>query len=229
MESTRPTSPPPPPAAAKAPAAAAAPTLTMVPPPAARLLGSILQRKANLSEDALQAAASLEAIATHPIAQAVVDANAREPLQVSNFETLTGRGVKGVIDGVEWHLGNHRLAEDQGVCNAALEKILEGLEVEGKTAMVLASRGAAMPDPKTTNTVPAKNRPSWIGEKPRPSIRTRGVPVNIANNAPMNRPMAPAGAIKRRSVSRPPYPRRTAPSLIETPLSGRWVSPTYRR
>lgn len=124
------------------------PALTDVVP-----LGSVMSR-----EDALQVAASLEAVATHPIAQAVVDANAREPLQVSNFETLTGRGVKGAIEGVEWHLGNHRLAEDLGVCNAALEKMLEGLEVEGKTAMVLANRGGAMAVLAVADTVRESSR-----------------------------------------------------------------------
>ena len=62
---------------------------------------------------------------------------------------------------------------------------------------------ASMPAANTTITVPAKNRPSWIGVKCSPSIRTRGAAENIANNPPMIRLTVAAGTRKRRSAIRP--------------------------
>ena len=66
-----------------------------------------------------------------------------------------------------------------------------------------ASRVASMPAANTIMTVPAKNRPSWIGVKPSPSINTRGAAENIANSPPMIRLTVAAGTRKRRSVDNP--------------------------
>jgi Cd2+/Zn2+-exporting ATPase len=51
--------------------------------------------------------------------------------------------VKGVIDGGEYLIGNHRLIEDLGICSPALESKLARLEQQGKTATVLV--GEAIP------------------------------------------------------------------------------------
>ncbi|MDQ3813154.1 MAG: cadmium-translocating P-type ATPase [Armatimonadota bacterium] len=93
----------------------------------------------------LQLAASLEAHSEHPVASAVV-ARQRpgELLSVTNFESLTGRGVKGTINGQVYYVGNHRLAEEIGVCGPHVEAVLERLEQEGKTAVVLSSERAAL-------------------------------------------------------------------------------------
>ena len=57
-----------------------------------------------------------------------------------------------------------------------------------------------MPAANTIITVPAKNRPSWIGVKCIASISTRGAAENIANNPPMIRLTVAAGTTKRRSA-----------------------------
>ena len=64
-----------------------------------------------------------------------------------------------------------------------------------------ASLVASMPAANTISTVPAKNRPSWIGENCKPSISTRGAAENIANRPPMIRLTVVAGTTKRRSPS----------------------------
>lgn len=93
-------------------------------------------------ERALLIAASLDEHSTHPVARALVKGwqerqPAAELLPVAGFGVLNGRGVKGVIDGQLWHLGNHRLAEELGVCSPGLEAQLAVLEDAGKTAIVL--------------------------------------------------------------------------------------------
>lgn len=60
---------------------------------------------------------------------------------------LPGRGVKGTIRGIHYLLGNHGLTEETGVCNPDVEAILQRLENEAKTAIVLMTRDSrnAMP------------------------------------------------------------------------------------
>ena len=95
-------------------------------------------------EHALLIAASLDDHSTHPVARALVAGWKKEQpdarlLMVENFGVINGHGVKGVINGQAWHLGNHRLVEDLGYCNPALEAQLAILENRGNTAIILCS------------------------------------------------------------------------------------------
>ncbi|RZO09168.1 heavy metal translocating P-type ATPase [Pseudomonas moorei] len=98
-------------------------------------------------EMALKIAASLDDHSTHPVAKALVNGWKLQqpdvaPFSVEDFGVLNGRGVKGVIDDQLWHLGNHRLVEELGLCSPALEARLSLLENAGKTVIVLcAARG----------------------------------------------------------------------------------------
>ncbi|HYR26753.1 MAG TPA: heavy metal translocating P-type ATPase, partial [Aquabacterium sp.] len=96
------------------------------------------------AHQALRVAASLDSRSTHPVAQAVVEGwRHRQPgdtlVDVSNFAVLQGRGVRGDIAGRTWHLGNHRLVEERGLCSPELEVQLQALEQVGKTTMVLSN------------------------------------------------------------------------------------------
>ena len=61
----------------------------------------------------------------------------REWLKVSGFEAIPGRGVRGMIDGTPYLLGNHRLVHELGRCSTALEARLDTLERHGKTVVML--------------------------------------------------------------------------------------------
>jgi len=95
------------------------------------------------ADELLQLAASVDAHSEHPVAEAIVAAwhgSARRPLlDVTAFEALAGRGAKATVDGGLYHLGNHRLVEELGLCTPRVEAELERLEREGKTAVVLVS------------------------------------------------------------------------------------------
>jgi Cd2+/Zn2+-exporting ATPase len=96
-------------------------------------------------EQALEIAASLNAHSEHPIAHAIVTkAGLKKPLTVSEFESITGRGVKGVIGGTLYYLGNHRLMEELKVCGELVESVLLPLEKQGKTAVVLTTESQAL-------------------------------------------------------------------------------------
>lgn len=87
----------------------------------------------------LRVAASLDALSQHPIAQAVTAAwsGALEP--ATDFRSLTGRGVEGKIGNEMHFVGNHRLAEERGVCSPEVEALLGHFESKGMTAVVVAS------------------------------------------------------------------------------------------
>ncbi|MCL4678061.1 MAG: cadmium-translocating P-type ATPase [Alphaproteobacteria bacterium] len=90
----------------------------------------------------LQIAASLETHSEHPVASAIVTSwsdKKGELLNTSGFESIIGRGAKGVVDGTLYYVGNHRLIEELNICNKDVEAVLERLEKEGKTVVILAS------------------------------------------------------------------------------------------
>ncbi len=85
-------------------------------------------------------AASLAARSDHPVSQAIARKASRDgvPLHdVEDFAALPGRGVRGRVAGQALHMGNHRLAQERGLSEAALQSQLEALERQGKTAVLL--------------------------------------------------------------------------------------------
>jgi Cd2+/Zn2+-exporting ATPase len=96
-------------------------------------------------DELLQLAASVDAHSEHPIAAAIVSAwqdsgkTERVLLPSSSFDSITGRGARAVVEGQLYHVGNHRLCEELGVCGLHVEEVLGRLEKEGKTAVILAT------------------------------------------------------------------------------------------
>jgi Cd2+/Zn2+-exporting ATPase len=88
-------------------------------------------------DDVLRITASIEALSEHPVAHAIVTAYHGPFDTADGFEAITGRGVRASIAGTTYTLGNHRLVEETGMCGPNLEAILERLENEAKTAIVL--------------------------------------------------------------------------------------------
>ncbi|MEP0765913.1 MAG: cadmium-translocating P-type ATPase [Fimbriimonadia bacterium] len=92
----------------------------------------------------LRLAASLDAPSEHPVATAIVTAYEGEIASVGEFESITGRGVKGVVDGQQYFLGNHRLAHEEKYCRAEVEAVLERFEEQGKTVVILGDKDRAL-------------------------------------------------------------------------------------
>jgi len=94
----------------------------------------------------LHFAASIEMGSEHPLAAAIV-AGAKEkdilPSKVESFESLTGRGVTGVIDGRKIALGNRKLIDELGIAPGELPDKAEAMRGEGQTAMFVAVDGKA--------------------------------------------------------------------------------------
>ncbi|MBK6451820.1 MAG: cadmium-translocating P-type ATPase [Proteobacteria bacterium] len=98
------------------------------------------------AEEVLRLAASLEQGSEHPLADAIVAEAKRRTLTLSKadeFESVTGRGVRGRVEGHAIALGNAALMREVGADLGTLADAAEGLRSDGATAMFLAVDGRA--------------------------------------------------------------------------------------
>jgi heavy metal translocating P-type ATPase len=97
--------------------------------------------------DVLRATASLEALSEHPLAQAIVLA-ARDrqlPLaEVSDFESIAGKGVRGRTGSVHLLVGSPRFLEQSGVPLADHMGAIAAREARAQTVVAVARAGALL-------------------------------------------------------------------------------------
>lgn len=92
----------------------------------------------------LQSAASLERGSEHPLAEAIVrGANERNInlIEAHDFESLTGKGVTGVVDGNTVAVGNRKLFGTSGMVMDKLAEDCEELRRGGQSVMYVAING----------------------------------------------------------------------------------------
>lgn len=114
-------------------------------------------------EYVLQLAASLDQGSEHPLAHAIVAEAKSRGMSLSkpeSFESASGIGVTGVVDGKRVALGNTALMESLGVAWAGLTGHAETLRAEGASVMYLAEDGIlvgiiAVSDPIKATTIEA--------------------------------------------------------------------------
>ncbi|MBL4725701.1 MAG: heavy metal translocating P-type ATPase [Rhizobiaceae bacterium] len=85
-------------------------------------------------------AASLEKGSEHPLAEAIVSGAKDAGLELheaENFESVTGMGVRGIIDGKKVALGNARLLEDMHLEIGELSELADKKRDEGETVMFI--------------------------------------------------------------------------------------------
>ena len=109
-------------------------------------LVSIVPSEEHDEATVLRLGASLERSSEHPLAQAIV-AGAKERnvefSAVKDFESITGKGVRGEVEGRQVAIGNAGLLEQLGIPGDALKERAEQLRHDGETAMFLAIDAAA--------------------------------------------------------------------------------------
>ncbi|MBO6945514.1 copper-translocating P-type ATPase [Altererythrobacter sp.] len=92
-------------------------------------------------DELLRVAATLERGSEHPLAEAIVSGAQDRDLPLSDtkeFEAVTGKGVKGVVDGQNVALGNAALMEDLGLEPGGLAEVAGARRDEGETVMFVA-------------------------------------------------------------------------------------------
>ncbi|MCP1454062.1 heavy metal translocating P-type ATPase [Pseudomonas kilonensis] len=97
-------------------------------------------------EDALlKMAGALQRGSEHPLAKAVLDTCAERGLDVadvSDSQSLAGRGIAGSLDGRSLALGNRRLLDELGLDPGSLAESAQAWETEGRTLSWLLEQGA---------------------------------------------------------------------------------------
>jgi Cu+-exporting ATPase len=115
-------------------------TLTLGKPVLQRVIVADAQRK----DEILKLSASLEQASEHPLAAAIVaGAQARgiRPQPVEGFESVTGQGVRGRVDGRAVALGNRTLMVATQVDVSPLQAQADELRADGQTVMYVAENG----------------------------------------------------------------------------------------
>ena len=124
--------------------------------------------------DVLRLAASVERASEHPLAVAIVraaEARSIATTSVADFDSPTGKGALGKVDGKRIALGNARFLGELGVEVSALADRAEELRKEGATAIFMAVDGVvggvlAIADPVKATTPEALR-----------SLKTEGIRV----------------------------------------------------
>ncbi|HVS31872.1 MAG TPA: heavy metal translocating P-type ATPase [Thermoanaerobaculia bacterium] len=115
-------------------------TLTLGKP---KLVG-VVASGAVAENELLRLAASLERASEHPLAEAIVEGAEERGIELSSvddFSSITGKGVRGRVDGRDVALGNRALLTELKVDPADLERRAEELRAEGQTAMFVVVDG----------------------------------------------------------------------------------------
>jgi P-type Cu+ transporter len=118
---------------------------------------------ATSADEVLAFASALERGSEHPLADAIVagaKANAVRFLDATDFQSITGKGVKGLAEGRNAALGNAAMMQGLGLDTAPAEAAADALRAAGKTAMFVAIDGTlagivAVADPIKDSTAAA--------------------------------------------------------------------------
>ena len=97
-------------------------------------------------EELLRLAASLERASEHPLAAAILagaEHRGVRPVEVREFSSVTGKGVRGRVGDRRVALGNQALLEDEGIDPGPLADRAEVLRREGQTVVFVAVDGRA--------------------------------------------------------------------------------------
>jgi Cu+-exporting ATPase len=123
-------------------------------------LVDVLPQPGHDEAEVLRLAASLERGSEHPLAEAIVRGAEERDVKMDNardFEAITGKGVKGVVDGKAVALGNLAMIRELGLEAGALTAKANARRDEGETVMFVVLDGdiaglVAVADPVKKST-----------------------------------------------------------------------------
>ena len=97
--------------------------------------------------EVLVAAAAIESRSQHPLAQAILERAKDGGISVNPataFQSVTGAGARGQVDGVEHFVGNPKLFMDLGVSVSTMVPRIEALQRDGKTVVLVGTAKPSM-------------------------------------------------------------------------------------
>ena len=111
----------------------------------------------NSERELLSIVASLEASSEHSLAKAILTKAKQDKINfssVSNFKAISGRGISGEVENINYAFGNIKLIIDKQIAiSDETQKIYDELEATGKTVAILSD------DKNTLGIVAIKDRP----------------------------------------------------------------------
>lgn len=117
-------------------------------------------------------ARSLELSSEHPLAKAIVEyTDGIEAATVSDFRTVSGRGVEAVLEGCRIMGGNKAFMTENGIDISSFEERAVELSSQGRTCMYFAADGKALGIIAISDTV-KKNAAKTVSALKKMGIRT---------------------------------------------------------
>lgn len=92
-------------------------------------------------EEVLKVAASIEKHSEHPLGKAIVEEAEKQEfdvLSIEQFQSISGMGIQGIVDGKEVLLGNHLLLQNQEIAVDDFNTVIDEVASQGQTAMFVA-------------------------------------------------------------------------------------------
>lgn len=94
-------------------------------------------------EDILKIAYTLEQKSEHPLALAIMNEATKKGIvayEIENFESLSGLGVQGDIQGITYYIGNKKYISSLSIDLEEKEKLIQSLSEQAKTPLFLATK-----------------------------------------------------------------------------------------
>ena len=110
-------------------------------------LDSVVAEHEHTDDSVLEIAASLEQNSEHPLATAIVSAAKQKQMELSaltSFESITGKGIQGVVNGITYRLGNLALMEQETINTGKFPELMEQYAAQGQTPILLAQESAVI-------------------------------------------------------------------------------------
>jgi Cu+-exporting ATPase len=184
-------------------------------------LVDVIAREGLDQGELLRLAASLERGSEHPLAAAIVQGAAERgvrPTAVEEFDSLTGKGVTGRVEGRPVALGNRALLDDLKADLESWPERAEALRQEGKTVMFVAVDGKvagllAVADPVKESTAEA------IGE-----LRAEGLRILMVTGDSRTTALAVAARLGIEEVEAEVLPEAKGDIVLRLQKEGRTVA-----
>jgi Cu+-exporting ATPase len=98
-------------------------------------------------KDVLAVAAALENKSEHPLASAILESAEKAKIKTAKtteFSAVEGKGIVAILDGKQAFVGNRALFKDQGISIEAIDGVMEKLESQGKTVVIVGQDNKAL-------------------------------------------------------------------------------------
>ena len=171
--------------------------------------------------DLLRLAASLEQGSEHILASAIVSAAAERGLRlsaVSEFRSITGQGILGVVEGHSLAVGNSALLRQFGTDGGDLSRLAESLRQKGQTVMFV------LVDQTPAGLLCAADPVKASAEEAVAELHKRGIRIVMLTGDSKSSAAIVAGRLKIDTVEAEVSPGRKSEVIKELQSQGRIVA-----